>query len=108
MSQHTPGPWVAEIFPFRDRAGHGAFRWVGNFNGPWGPDDLVGCVWQVDGHGQTGLPGSIEVGAANARLIAASPRMFAVLAEIVRLGLLPADSEIRRDAVAALEEGGGM
>ena len=32
---------------------------------------------------------------------------LAILAEIVRLGLLPADSEIRRDAVAALNDAEG-
>jgi hypothetical protein len=69
---------VAEIWDSLEQIqeDHDGFPWTRGFdpfNG--GP---VGTVWAVHPEGgTTGLPGSIEVSAANARLIAAAPDLLA-------------------------------
>jgi hypothetical protein len=67
--------WVVEEYPTVEAAkAAGFFEWLrgrGVFDGP------VGLVWQQDGYGYTGLPGSIEVSLEHARLIAAAPDLLA-------------------------------
>ena len=74
---HTPGPWVAQIFNSVDEAQEcGSFEWAS----PGFLDGKVGCVWRLlpEG-GMTGLPGSIEVSAADAFLIAEAPNLLDAL-----------------------------
>ena len=74
-SKPTPGPWCALKWDtLAEAKADGSFRWAldDTFTGP------VAMVWQGEGvRNHTGLPGSIEVSLANARLIAASPDLLA-------------------------------
>jgi hypothetical protein len=84
MSRHTPGPWKFETGDGR--------RYVIET-----VDDGIPIVWEMGGIDSE----------ADARLIAVSPRLFAILDEIVRLGLLAANPTIRAEAVAALNDARG-
>jgi hypothetical protein len=80
-AKFTPGPWVAVIYDtIAEAQEDGCFRWAHKeiFPGP------VGGVYQGDENGFTGLPGSIEVSAADAHLIAAAPDLLAACEEFAR------------------------
>lgn len=71
----TKGPWkVDDIITthsqLADAKRGGDFEWARPQNLP------LANVWKQDGNSITGLPGNIEVGLANANLIAASPDLF--------------------------------
>ena len=105
---HTPGPWVAKIYDsLAEAKKEGGFEWAlpSSFSGK------VGEVWlQTPCGGITGLPGMIEVSAANARLIAAAPEMLQALERFVNevpsqgdLGLI----EVKNQARAAIAKATG-
>lgn len=103
-SRYTPGPWHAVIWPtVREARKDGAFRWLSNeeafavFPGP------VGEVFQGTSSSHTGLPGYVEVSAANARLIAAAPDLLATCEDVLcwlRVGIL----DDPRGAIRVLSE----
>lgn len=82
--QAAPGPWVATIYAdIKEAKKEGGFKWCGR-DVEWQPGD----VWQKSGaDGATGLPGSIETTAENARFIAAADptTVLALVREIRRL-----------------------
>jgi hypothetical protein len=86
-AKHTPGPWYAEIFPcVLDAIEEGSFRWCDRDHAKEVFPGAVGCVWQGSTDtASTGLPGSIEVSAENAFLIAAAPDLLAALEGVLRV-----------------------
>jgi hypothetical protein len=78
-AKHTPGPWIVITFDsLADAKENGAFPWAHEWDEA--KRGKPAEVWRgTEGGGHTGLPGSIEVGEHNARLIAAAPDLYAAL-----------------------------
>lgn len=77
-TKHTPGPWKAEEVRFNPNGRNSYFAWTVQGKGK-------GCIAEIKYTGHHPKD-EISEDEANARLIAAAPELFAVCAEIVRLG----------------------
>lgn len=79
----TPGPWKLDTVPISN--GSGSCHRIGEFPGTDWCSHTYACLY-VDGIRigiDEGLPRAIEL-AANARLMAAAPRLYAALARVTR------------------------
>lgn len=82
----TPGPWVTEPAEDYNWSWVTTKEWDKDFCKEQGERTLVYCqVGHNGGPTTTGLPGSIQCGEHNARLIAAAPDLYEALEEMTDL-----------------------